>query len=561
MARPVSSDGLQYVPMPPISIHLCLVQPGGAVEALALLDAMRRLRQLMRERGAQVSLAQNRLRHDACNIVFGAHQGFDPTLANRLACVFVNLHAWDSPAAMPQDYRALLARHPVIDADERMRPGYRAGDARSPDVAVVPPGPFPGLATQARTALTARPARLLVAGTPSRDRDDALVQRLRALGHAAQRLDPGLCGTGRDELIAAAQAVVTWTEELVHGIDQYRAAHCLSLGTPVIAIGPTPEPLPEVLRDGLILLGDAALDDFMRHEFARLPFHFDASERLAAFEAHDPRVGVETAWTLCQQAFETIDRGLAAPAWRAQRLHAGPPQAYRLGWLNIAAADASADLAADLLAPLTLPLAATTARTGPVELAADSLLQIAVTQPLSADAPPSRRVSAMLDNALRLLREDGLLEVDLQLPAWLVTSADPQAVCQALATRLHHRWCHRFWDHHAALTHRFEWQDALTLDTDGQPCPIEEADRLRVQLRKVATTTDEQALARTTRPDVGGLPDDDTLFDLGMPSAMPGIAVTNLAFDDLGMLPVRDPGPAGPVTPAEFDLGRLLHPH
>jgi hypothetical protein len=540
--------------MPPISIHLCLVQPGGAVEALALLDAMRRFRQLLRERGAQVSLAQNRLRHDACNVVFGAHQGFDPTLADRLACVFANLQAWDSPATLPPDYRDLLARHAVIDTDGRLQPGHE-------DVAIVPPGPFPGLATPSRTALAARPARVLVIGA-AHDRTDALVQRLRALGQTAQPLDPGLCGSARDELIAASQAVVTWTDDLVHGVDQYRAAHCLSLGTPVIAIGPTPEHLPDALRDGLILLGDAALDDFMRHEFARLPFHFDASERLAAFDAHDPRLGIEAVWALCQQAFEAIDRSLTAPPWQARRLHAGPPEAYRLGWLNIAPADASADLAADLAAPLTLPVTATTARTGPIELAAGSLLQVAVTQPLAAEVPPTREVSTLLDNALRLLHEDGLLEIDLQLPAWLAASADPPAVCQALATRLHHRWCHRFWDHHATLTHRFEWQDALTLDADGRPCPIEAADRLRVQLRKVATTPGEQALARTTRPDLGGLPADDTLFNLGVPSATAGLSITPLTFDDLGMLPAHDPGPATrPVTPAEFDLGRLLHPH
>lgn len=543
--------------MHPISIHLCLVQPGGAVDALALLDAMRRFRHLLRERGAQVSLAQNRLRHDACNVVFGAHQGFDPALADRLACVFVNLHTWPDPAAMPEDYRVLLSRHAVIDTDARMTPAYRSGEILQ-DVAFVPPAPVPALAPPARAALNARAALALVAGT-SAAQDDVLVQRLRALGQTARRLDPALCGAARDELIASAQAVVVRVEDLSHGIDQYRAAHCLSLGTPVIAIGPTPAHLPDVLRDGLILLGDTALDDFMRHEFARLPFHFDASERLAAFAGHDTRTGIEAAWTLCRDALDAAGRTLASSVWQPERLHAGPPDAYRLGWLNVAASEGWADFAVDLHAPLPLPVAATTARTGPVELAADSLLQIAVTQALSPEMQPAPALSMLLDNALRLLREDGLLEIDLQLPPWLASTADPQAVCQSLATRLHHRWCHRFWDHHAALSHRFEWQDALTLDLDGQPCPIESADRLRVQLRKVATTLHEQALARTTRPDLGGLPDDDVLFDLGVSdrtSMGPGPA-----FGDLGTLPPPDATAAGPVTPAEFDLGLLLQPH
>ena len=33
--------------------------------------------------GAQVSLAKNRLRHDAVNFVFGAHLGFDPAQRER----------------------------------------------------------------------------------------------------------------------------------------------------------------------------------------------------------------------------------------------------------------------------------------------------------------------------------------------------------------------------------------------------------------------------------------------------------------------------------------------
>ena len=72
-------------------IHLCIVQPAGYVHSLGLVDQARYFRWQFRRLGANVSLAKNRLRHDAVNLVFGAHLGFDATQCRRHACVFVNL--------------------------------------------------------------------------------------------------------------------------------------------------------------------------------------------------------------------------------------------------------------------------------------------------------------------------------------------------------------------------------------------------------------------------------------------------------------------------------------
>jgi len=52
-------------------IHLCIVQPVGYVHSLGFLDQARFLRHQFRRLGAVVSLAKNRLRHDAVNIGFG----------------------------------------------------------------------------------------------------------------------------------------------------------------------------------------------------------------------------------------------------------------------------------------------------------------------------------------------------------------------------------------------------------------------------------------------------------------------------------------------------------
>lgn len=75
--------------IPPI--HLCIVQPLGYVHSLGLVDPARYLRYQFRRFGASVTMAKNRLRHDAVNLVFGAHLGFDADQRRRQACIFVNL--------------------------------------------------------------------------------------------------------------------------------------------------------------------------------------------------------------------------------------------------------------------------------------------------------------------------------------------------------------------------------------------------------------------------------------------------------------------------------------
>ncbi|MEO6897232.1 MAG: hypothetical protein ABI218_11375, partial [Caldimonas sp.] len=67
--------------LPPV--HLCLQQPGGYVHSLGLLDVARYFRWQFNRLGAEVSIAKNRLRHDAANFVFGAHLGFDAAQRER----------------------------------------------------------------------------------------------------------------------------------------------------------------------------------------------------------------------------------------------------------------------------------------------------------------------------------------------------------------------------------------------------------------------------------------------------------------------------------------------
>src|SRR6476659_7879731 len=109
------------------NIHLCLQQPMGYVHSLGLLDQARYFRYQFRRLGAEVSLAKNRLRHDAVNFVFGAHLGFDAGQRERFACIVVNLEQLgDGGAQVSPDYLSLLASSAVVDYDPENPAAYAA---------------------------------------------------------------------------------------------------------------------------------------------------------------------------------------------------------------------------------------------------------------------------------------------------------------------------------------------------------------------------------------------------------------------------------------------------
>ena len=65
------------------AIHLVVMQPVGYLHSQGFLDQARHVRWQLRRLGATVTLAKNRLREDAVNLIFGAHLGFPVELQQR----------------------------------------------------------------------------------------------------------------------------------------------------------------------------------------------------------------------------------------------------------------------------------------------------------------------------------------------------------------------------------------------------------------------------------------------------------------------------------------------
>jgi hypothetical protein len=149
------------------------------VHSLGFVDPARYFRYQFRRFGANVSMAKNRLRHDALNFVFGAHLGFDPALRQRYSCVFVNLEQLgDGGAAVSSGYQDLLRTSAVVDYDGHNVPAYAADPA---DVPVVPMLYAPYLQPQQMMPLPERPLDLLFFGSMN-PRRRALLDRIEALG-------------------------------------------------------------------------------------------------------------------------------------------------------------------------------------------------------------------------------------------------------------------------------------------------------------------------------------------------------------------------------------------
>jgi SAM-dependent methyltransferase len=502
-------------------IHICIVQPLGYVHSLGLLDPARYFRWQFRRFGATVTMAKNRLRHDAVNFVFGAHLGFDAAQRERHACVFVNLEQLGAGgASVSQAYMDLLRTSAVVDYDADNVPAY-ASDLDA--VPVVPMGYAPYLAPTQALPLAERPIDLLFVGSIN-ERRRALIRRIEAAGVQVAMFDAALYGDERDHYIGQAKAVLNTHFYDTSRFEQVRASHCLSLGTPVISErGAACRPQP-AFEDSVLWLQGDAIDAFFRDEFKSAAWYQRAQHAVDAFRSADP---VEAYGDLLAFAVgfgrAHHERRPQAP-WRPTRIHIGSGKDYKSGWLNVdVLARAEPDLVLDLSQPQRWPLHAQAVTAGPVELAEGQVEVIVANNVLEhvADLP------RLMTHALQLLREGGKLVIEVPYEHAPTAWQDPTHV-RAMNENSWIYYCDWFW-YLGWLEHRFQVEQSCYLDLELREAPRERAAFMKVTLAKVATTLRERMTARTMSPAID-VPDDavDSVWlyraRTAAPAAMIGVA-------------------------------------
>ena len=207
-------------PIPPIHLSLCLVP--GHIHGLGLIDQLRYFRYQFQRLGLEVSCANNRLRRDAINFVFGAHSGFDPALRDEYCCMFVNLEQLGAGAAqVGPSYLSLLSGSAVIDYDARNLTAY---DRNADEVPLAPILHAPYLSGGPSIPLAERPIDLLFFGCMN-DRRRAWIDRIEATGRTVALFDAPLFGEERDAYIRMSKAVLNIHFYDACRFEQARVAH------------------------------------------------------------------------------------------------------------------------------------------------------------------------------------------------------------------------------------------------------------------------------------------------------------------------------------------------
>lgn len=472
------------------AVHLCIMQPQGYVHALGLLDPARYLRFQLRRFGVQVTMAKNRLRHDAVNFVFGAHLGFDPSLRRRYSCIFVNLEQLgEGGAAVTPEYLALLQSSAVIDYDPHNVPAYAADPA---DVPIAPVWHAPYLGQDGLLPLEQRPIDLLFFGSMN-PRREALLARIEATGRQVMTFDSPLYGAERDAFIQQAKAVINLHFYPSARFEQVRVAHCLSLGTPVISerslsMAATHQPFDQ----SVFRLEADALEPFFAEQFGTPAFFEQARAGLQAFRTADPVEYYADVMAFATGFRRTHRDCVPRTAWRPTRIHLGSGKAYRPGWLNLDVLPrAEPDLLLDLSRPQQWPLRAESVHAGPLELHPGQVERIVACNVLEhvVDLPQ------LMTHCLELLCLDGELEIEVPYEHARTAWQDPTHL-RAMNENSWLYYTDWFW-YLGWYEHRFAIASSSYLDMQLHPCTRENAAFMRLTLKKVLTTPRERMDAQT----------------------------------------------------------------
>lgn len=476
----------------PPDAHLCLLHPLGDRAALGLLDTALALRDDLQALGLRVTLARQRLRQDAVNIVIGVEHGFDADAARGHCCLLLNTRpVRDTGQRLPAAALRQLQRFALVDVDPASLRQLRRGEAaQQPPAALWLPGPTPP-AGPALLPLAERPIGLLMAGVPNA-RQAALLAGMAQAGIAVARLEQPLAGPELAAMRGQARAVLCLLAEDDAPPDLLTMALALRQGTPVLAERPGNGSLPDAPPASAVMWFEPTgegLAAALQGGVQGAAFAATGQACLQAFaDSQPPAAAAQALWALASDCWA---RHLASPAAtagaRPDRLCVmHPGQARRPGWWHVAAQPGSAvDAVLDLAQPLAAAQAAERGRYHLVDAGAWS--------PTQAGVPTA---------ALQLLANGGRLVLrcawpDLGLRPGADAATATEAVHAALAP-----WTRRFWQA-GLFQRRLQLDHVGWLDAQGAPAPPEQATTARLVLLAQDTSYLERSLARAMDADFG----------------------------------------------------------
>jgi SAM-dependent methyltransferase len=491
------SCGDEFLLRKELRVHLVIVQPLGYVHSLGFVDQARYFRSMLRQLGATVSIAKNRLRGDAVNIVFGAHLGFPDEMLASYSCVFVNLEQLGEGAVTLSDsYLRLLATADVIDSHLGNVAIYRQDPSEVPIIAfshaaylyndtnVIP--------------IPQRPIDLLFVGAVN-DRRRVIIDSARAalpnvmeVGH--------LYGEERDRLIRASKAVLSIPSHTSR-FDQAHVSHCLSLGTPVISEVTLDLVVQEAYGDSVYWFQPTELEAFLKNLFRDVDsFNTESLARLSTWRN---TTGTGQYYRLLPLLWRAVGR-LSQVEWRPTLINLGSGKDYKQGWLNLDVISMSEpDLLLDLGKPVSWPLNTLT-RFGVHLCLEEGSVSLMRADNVLEHVPD---LLQLMTNVLALLKVGGLFEIDVPYERALTAWQDPTHL-RAMNENSWIYYVEWFW-YLGWFEHRFALHSFKYLDIHGSPCNKAEAAFMSLTLLKVVTTAEEKTTARVFQANFGGLVTDE----------------------------------------------------
>ncbi|HEX6266815.1 MAG TPA: hypothetical protein VFZ81_07940 [Burkholderiales bacterium] len=479
-------------------LHLCVVQPAGYPHSMALLDPALYMRHQLQRLGVPVTIAKNRLVHEAVNVVFGAHLGFDPALRSRYSCLFMNLEQLgDAGARLPAEYLKLLRGSAVADYDAANVASYASDPA---DVPLVPFLDAPYLREAAPVLpLEERPIDVLFFGSMN-ERRRQVIAAVEAAGVRVTGFNGPAYGPERDAVVRQARLVLNCHFYGASRFEQVRAFQVLSLGTPMLCERTASTCAPAAFEPAVFWSAPEDIGEFFRSRFKTPAFYREARAQLEAFQASDPVEAYADLAAFASGLWQVHAERRSRRPWEPARIHVGSGKDYKLGWLNLDVLPrAQPDALLDLAQPVALPLAFESNFVGPVMLAPASVDELYANNVL--EHVPD--LATFMTQALALLRVGGEFRIEVPYEHSPGAWQDPTHV-RAMNEKSWLYYTDWFW-YLGWFEHRFEMRQLDFLDLRLQPCAREQAHFMRARLVKVVTSAAERLTARTMQPDFGGM--------------------------------------------------------
>lgn len=390
----------------------------------------------------------------------------------------------------------MLKSFPVVDYDCENTTLY-CGEA-SKNVPIVSFGHAPYLDGGA-SDLASRPVDILFFGSMN-DRRKEMIEKIEYSGFKVSFLDFGVYGPERDVHIGNAKAVFNCHFYDSARFEQARVFQCLSLGTPVISECSGLAKPPSQFEESVFWVSSEKITSFFQDVFNTQEFFSSAKEKLENFKKIDVLDQFSNVLDCLEGVFSQKND---EEFWRPVELHIGSGKDYMLGWLNVDILEAAKpDLLLDLSKDIDFPVRAVSPIVGAVELG-EGQFDVIYANNVLEHVPNLPR---LMENCLFLLRDGGKMVIEVPYEHAPTAWQDPTHV-RALNENSWIYYTDWFW-YLGWFENRFLLEHFSFLDAQLKECQRDFAHFMQVRLVKIKTSVAEKMVARSMRPDFGGIPSD-----------------------------------------------------